>query len=542
MKTNILLTIALWAAFVLFFSCQKNRRPETGISQNNMTLKNSAPAESFRREKEASALKSEEGMSAIDYPDTDMKTDEYTAINENSFVSPALKPLSTFSIDVDNASYTNVRGYLQGGSFPHKDMIRTEEFINYFDYGYPAPERDAAFAVHTDVCKSPWNPEHKIVKIALQGKKIDQSKLAPANLVFLIDASGSMNAPNRMPLLKAAFKVLLANLSDKDVVSIVAYAGAPGLILPPTSAKEKEIIISALDHISAGGSTAGGQGIELAYKVAKEAYIAGGNNRVILATDGDFNVGISSTAELTRLLEEKKRAGIYLTICGFGMGNYKDSRMKSMASVADGNYYYIDNMSEANRIFGHDLRATLFTIAKDVKIQVEFNPENVQAYRLIGYESRLLRDEEFNDDSKDAGELGAGHRVTALYEIIPAGVKSDFVKTTDDLKYQKRQNTGAASDEILTVKLRYKKPSEEKSLLLSETVKNSEKTVSEADKSTKLAIAVAAFAQIMRKSEYVKGASYDMVTTLAKEGIENDEFGYKAEFLKLVDYAKALDR
>ncbi len=543
MKYNFfsLLTAAILVFFMIACNSSKNSS-DKGSLYNNMQLKESpAAAEGMTAESAPSMNVQAEMKNEEESVSDGKKTDEYNKITENTFSTPETAPLSTFSIDVDNASYTNVRAYLQGGTFPHPDMVRTEEFINYFDYDYPAPSGDEAFAVHTDVCKSPWNEAHKLVRIALQGKKIDKNKLAPANLVFLIDASGSMEDANKLPLLKSSLKVLLNNLNANDKISIVAYAGVAGLILEPTPATEKEKILDALDNLKAGGSTAGGEGILLAYKIAKQAFIPKGNNRVILATDGDFNVGVSSTAELTRLLEEKKKDGIYLTICGLGMGNYKDSRMKSMASVADGNYYYIDNMSEANRIFGQELRATLFTIAKDVKIQVEFNPQNVQAYRLIGYESRLLKSEDFNDDTKDAGELGAGHRVTALYEIIPHGVSSSFIKKTDALKYQKSEKSSAGSKELLTVKLRYKKPGTENSLLITREVTNSDKGIAEAEKSTQFAAAVAAFAQILRKSEFKQNASYEMVTDLAKAGLEKDEQGFKAEFLKLVEYAKATD-
>ncbi|MCH8873590.1 VWA domain-containing protein, partial [candidate division KSB1 bacterium] len=389
-------------------------------------------------------------------------TEEYSKINDNVFLSPGTNPLSTFSIDVDAASYANVRRFLNSGQLPYKDAVRIEELVNYFNYDYEDPKGEHPFSVTTEVSQAPWNPDHKLVHIGLQGKKLDYEDMKPSNLVFLVDVSGSMKSPNKLSLLKSAFKLLVKNLDDRDRIAIVAYAGAAGLVLPSTPVKERSTILSALDKLEAGGSTAGGAGIKLAYKVAKENLIEDGNNRVILATDGDFNVGVSSTSELVRTIEEKRNDGIFLTICGFGMGNYKDGRMESISNAGNGNYFYIDNILEAEKVFVKEMRATLFTIAKDVKIQIEFNPAKVQAYRLIGYENRMLKSEDFNDDKKDAGELGAGHTVTALYEIIPVGVKSDFIKSVDELKYQKGEVTNqASSDELMTVKLRYKKPKEE---------------------------------------------------------------------------------
>jgi Ca-activated chloride channel family protein len=429
-----------------------------------------------------------------------------------------------------------------GGTLPHADMVRTEEFINYFDYDYANPSGDEPFAINTEVCNAPWNPENKLVRVALQGKKLDFDKLEPANLVFLIDASGSMEDENKLPLLIKSLKILLNNLSSKDKISIVAYAGAAGVVLPPTSASEKDKILKALENVKAGGSTAGGEGLLLAYKMAKDGFIENGNNRVILATDGDFNVGVSSTAELVRLLEEKKKDKIYLTICGFGMGNYKDSRMKKMASTADGNYYFIDNITEATRIFGKEIRATLFTIAKDVKIQIEFNPKIVQAYRLIGYESRLLKNEDFNDDTKDAGELGAGHRVTAIYEIIPVGVKSNFVKSVDDLKYASKTANNGNANELMTVKLRYKKPNSDTSLLITKEVKDADVNIEKASENMRFATSVAAFAAILRRSEFKQNTNYEQVLQLANGAKGKDEEGYRAEFVKLVKIAQELDK
>ena len=468
-------------------------------------------------------------------------TEEYSRINDNVFLSPGTNPLSTFSIDVDAASYANVRRFLNSGRLPYKDAVRIEELINYFNYDYEDPKGEHPFSVMTEVSQAPWNPDHKLVHIGLQGKKLNYEEMKPSNLVFLVDVSGSMRSPNKLPLLKSAFKLLVKNLDDRDRIAIVAYAGAAGLVLPSTPAKERSTILSALDKLEAGGSTAGGAGIKLAYKVAKENLIEDGNNRVILATDGDFNVGVSSTSELVRTIEEKRNDGIFLTICGFGMGNYKDGRMESISNAGNGNYFYIDNIMEANKVFVKEMRATLFTIAKDVKIQIEFNPAKVQAYRLIGYENRMLKSEDFNDDKKDAGELGAGHTVTALYEIIPVGVKSDFIKSVDELKYQKGQITNqAGSDELMTVKLRYKRPKEDTSQLLSIVIKDKATKLAKSSNNFKFSAAVAEFGMLLRDSEFKGQASYEHALKLAKEGKGEDLEGYRSEFVQLVKKAALL--
>ncbi len=468
-------------------------------------------------------------------------TEEYSKINDNAFKRVKDNPLSTFSIDVDAASYANTRRVLTNGQMPYKDAVRIEEFINYFDYDYENPQGEHPFSIITEISKAPWNNKHQLVHIGLQGKKLDYENLQACNLVFLIDVSGSMDQANKLPLLKSAFKILLKNLNKRDRVAIVTYAGSAGLVLPSTPASEKEKILSALDRLKAGGSTAGGAGIELAYKVAKQNFAAEGNNRVILATDGDFNVGTSTTSELVRTIEEKRKDGIYLTICGFGMGNYKDDRMENISNAGNGNYYYIDSILEADKVFAKEMRATLFTIAKDVKIQVEFNPAGVQAYRLIGYENRLLASEDFNDDQKDAGELGAGHTVTALYEIVPVGVASKFVKTVDDLKYQKVQNAGPAeNDELLTLKLRYKKPDENTSRLISRVLKDNSIAIEKTSNAFRFSAAVAEFAMLLRDSEFKGEASYDQVLETAGHATGKDETGYRAEFVQLVKKAALL--
>lgn len=482
-----------------------------------------------------------DGISISDEQNPNYNTEEYDKITENIFLSPTKSPLSTFSIDVDGASYSNARRFINMGQLPYKDAVRIEEFINYFTYDYAEPTDDTPFSVHTEVASAPWNSAHKLVHIGLQGKKLDYDELAPSNLVFLLDVSGSMNDANKLPLLKSSLKLLLDGLSDEDKVAVVVYAGAAGLVLPSTPATEKDKIMDALNDLEAGGSTAGGQGIELAYKVAMENLIEDGNNRVILATDGDFNIGTSSSSELVRLIEEKRKSGIYLTICGFGMGNYKDGRMEQISNAGNGNYFYIDNISEAKKVFVKEMRATLFTIAKDVKIQVEFNPNRVQAYRLIGYENRKLKDEDFNDDTKDAGELGAGHSVTALYEIIPVGVKSSFLKDVDALKYQKTEQTNAAdSKELLTVKLRYKKPDEDTSNLLTQTLKDADQAWEKASADYRFSAAVAGFGLLLRDSEFKSEADFSQVLSMAKAAKGKDEEGYRAEFIRLVEAGELL--
>ncbi len=481
------------------------------------------------------------GPPDLEHPVVTHNTEEYDKIDDNTFRTAQSNPLSTFSIDVDAASYSNARRFINQGSLPYKDAVRIEEFVNYFDYDYQNPTGEHPFSIHTEVSVAPWNRQHKLVHIGLQGKKPDYDHLQASNLVFLIDVSGSMRASNKLGLLKSSFKLLLRNLSERDRVAIVTYAGAAGLALPSTPASDKERILAALDNLQAGGSTAGGAGIQLAYEVAQQNFLEDGNNRVILATDGDFNVGTSSTSELVRMIEDKRDAGIYLTICGFGMGNYKDGRMESLSNSGNGNYFYIDSISEANKVFVKEMRATLFTIARDVKIQIEFNPAKVLAYRLIGYENRLLKSEDFSDDKKDAGELGAGHTVTALYEIIPAGVESAFVKDIDKLKYQTSQVTaGADSDELMTVKLRYKRPDEDSSRLLTQTLKDESRSLRRTTDDFRFAAAVAEFGMLLRDSEFRGNASYADVLELAGGAKGKDEEGYRSEFMQLVRKSELL--
>jgi Ca-activated chloride channel homolog len=460
-------------------------------------------------------------------------TEAYNSINENIFHDALRNPLSTFSIDVDAASYSNMRRFINNGQQPPKDAVRIEEMVNYFDYDYQQPKNEEPFNIYTEISAAPWNAKHKLVHIGLQGKKIPTDNLPPSNLVFLIDVSGSMSDPNKLPLLVASFKLLVEQLREQDRVAIVVYAGAAGMVLPSTSGADKKTIIEALERLEAGGSTAGGAGINLAYAIAKENFRKEGNNRVILATDGDFNVGESSDAAMERLIEDKRKDGIFLTVLGYGMGNYKDSKMEVLADKGNGNYAYIDNILEAQKVLVNEFGGTLFTIAKDVKLQIEFNPAKVKAYRLIGYENRMLKSEDFNNDKKDAGELGSGHTVTAMYEIIPEGVESEFYKI-DELKYQKTkvERSATNSDELMTVKFRYKKPNEDVSKLIVHTLldKETDKT----SDNFRWSASVAAFGMLLRESEYIKGFTYDDVLMLAQGSKGEDKEGYRIEFINMV--------
>ncbi|MBS7233318.1 von Willebrand factor type A domain-containing protein [Flavobacterium psychroterrae] len=466
--------------------------------------------------------------------------EDYNTFVENDFESPKTAPLSTFSIDVDNASYTNVRRFINNGQAVPKDAVRVEEMVNFFKYNYPQPKDQNPFSISTELSDSPWNAKNKVLKIGLQGKNIPTESLPASNLVFLIDVSGSMSDINKLPLLKQSLKILVNELREKDKVAIVVYAGAAGLVLSPTSGNEKQTINDALEKLNAGGSTAGGAGIELAYKIATENFIKNGNNRVILATDGDFNVGSTSNTDMEKLIEEKRKSGVFLTCLGYGMGNYKDSKMETLADKGNGNYAYIDNIQEANRFLGKEFKGSMFAIAKDVKIQIEFNPKQIQAYRLIGYENRKLRPEDFKNDAIDAGELGSNHTVTALYEIIPAGVTSDYLNTQpDDLKYTKVKETdNNYKDELATIKFRYKKPDGDKSIEIVQVIENKAVALEKASDDFKFSTAVAWFGLKLRDSKLISNTSSDDILKLAKQGISNDTEGYKAEFIRLTESAK----
>jgi Ca-activated chloride channel family protein len=505
----------------------------------------SVPAQSYSR-------KSKGSTSSYYYcppPVVISNTEHYEGINENKFFDPIQEPLSTFSVDVDRASYTNIRRFINNGTLPPVDAVRIEEMINYFAYDYDEPKGDHSFAIHHEVATCPWNKQHYLMKVALQGKRMKKDKLPPSNLVFLLDVSGSMNASNKLPLLKSALKLLVNELREEDKVSIVVYAGAAGVVLEPTSGRDKNKIIEALDQLNAGGSTAGGAGLRLAYKLANKNLFKEGNNRIILATDGDFNVGVSSNNEMEKLIVSERDKGIFITVAGFGIGNYKDSKMEIIADKGNGNYFYIDNIQEAKKAMVEEFGGTLYTIAKDVKFQLEFNPQHIAGYRLIGYENRLLNKEDFNDDKKDAGEIGSGHTVTALYEIIPVAAEDikEYLPGVDPLKYQPNKNDvhvkkSVYSDELLTLKLRYKEPNGTKSKLIVKPVKNKIVSIKEAGVDFKFAASVAAWGMKLRDSDYIEDVSYEAIIEMAKKSKGNDEQGYRAEMVRLMESARLLSK
>ncbi len=465
-------------------------------------------------------------------------TEEYKTIKDNNFQDVRTAPLSTFSIDVDTASYSNMRRFINTGNLPPVDAVRTEELLNYFTYNYPQPSGEYPFSVTTEVGASPWNPERKLVLLGIQGKNIKTENLPPSNLVFLIDVSGSMFAQNKLPLLKTAFKMLVGQLRAQDRVAIVVYAGAAGLVLDSTPGNEKAKIIAKIDSLQAGGSTAGGAGIKLAYKIAKDKFMEGGNNRVILATDGDFNVGASSEGDLTRLIEERRNEGIFLSVLGFGMGNIKDNKMETLADHGNGNYAYIDNALEAKKVMVSQMAGTMFTIAKDVKIQVEFNPAQVKSYRLIGYENRVLADRDFNDDRKDAGDMGAGHSVTALYEIVTTD-SPDLTTSIDPLVFQQSQTI--PSNDWMQIKIRYKKPAEDTSILMTTRVNSQSAIKAVPSDNLNFAAAVAEYGMLLRNSEFKGKSSYEQALALARSARGTDENGYRSEFIKLMEISQLLD-
>lgn len=462
----------------------------------------------------------------------------YKAIDESGFKSTAKDPVTTFSADVDKASYSNVRRMLNYGQKPHKDAVRIEELINYFDYNYAPPSEGSKTPLNatTTLSSCPWNPDNYLLRVGLQAKKIDLAKAPPSNIVFLIDTSGSMDEPNKMPLLKASFKLLLDNLRPEDRIAIVVYASQTGIALPSTPAKEKEKISKVIDDLVASGSTAGGAGLQTAYEVAEKNFLPKGNNRIILATDGDFNVGISSRDELQRLVEEKRNNGIYISVLGYGMGNYRDDMAETIANKGNGNYAYIDNFTEAKKVLVNEFGGTLYTVAKDVKLQLEFNPQYVKEYRLVGYENRALANEDFEDDKKDAGEIGAGHTVTALYELIPAKGA-----TTDGLRYQKQVKEGFAN-ELAFLKIRYKDPliKDAKSIEESTPIPFSLTDLTQTDDDYRFAAAVAEWGMLLRNSKYKAKSSYKQVIDLAKNATGKDEEGYRKEFIRLVELSEKI--
>lgn len=470
----------------------------------------------------------------IEIKPIEINNDEYDTFVENPFENSTSNPLSTFSIDVDNASYTNIRKFINNGQSVPKDAVRVEEMMNFFKYSYTQPKNDNPFSINTEYGDCPWNTNHKLVKIGLQGKEIPTDNLPNSNFVFLIDVSGSMSGDNRLPLVIESLKIVTQQLRKEDKISIVVYAGAAGLVLPATSGNDKEKIITALDKLQAGGSTAGGEGIKLAYKIAEENFIKGGNNRVIIATDGDFNVGASSDNDMISLIEEKRKSDVFLTCLGYGMGNYKDSKLEKLADKGNGNYAYIDNMQEANRFLVKEFKGSMFAIAKDVKIQIEFNPKHVQNYRLIGYENRKLRNEDFTNDTIDAGELGSGHTVTALYEIIPVGVKSDFTTEPIELKYSNTKNN-IVSNELATIKFRYKKPDGNKSIEILQTIENQVVNLENCSDDFKFCSAVAWFGLKLRDSKLIVNKNKTEIIELASKSKAKDIDGYRSEFIRLVE-------
>jgi len=472
-------------------------------------------------------------------PPTDRE--EYGHLVENPFLATVANPLSTFAADVDRASYANVRRFLMDGRLPPPDAVRIEELTNYFTYDYAGPRDEAPIAVHAEVAPAPWRPAHRLVRIGIQAREIASERMPASNLVFLLDVSGSMHPANKLPLVKQAFRLLVEQLRPEDRVAIVVYAGAAGQVLQSTPGSHKAEILAAIDRLEAGGSTAGGEGIQLAYAVAERNLLPGGNNRVVLATDGDFNVGVSGEGDLIRLIEEKRKSGVFLTIVSVGEGNLQDRKMEQLADHGNGNYAYIDNILEARKVFVQELSGTLHTVAKDVKIQVEFNPGRVRAYRLIGYENRLLRNEDFADDTKDAGDMGSGHSVTAMYEIIPVGVESDVkVWLPDSLRYQTTtvDPRAASNPELAYVKFRYKDPDGDTSKLVTSAILDT--TAPRPSPDFLFQSAVVEFGLLLRQSEYLGAADLERVLRNARASVGEDPHGYRAEFVKLVEAAQLL--
>ncbi|MGV3531172.1 MAG: vWA domain-containing protein, partial [Chthoniobacteraceae bacterium] len=478
-------------------------------------------------------------------PAPDHNTEAYDAIQDNRFLMVKDNPLSTFSIDVDTASYSNVRRFLTGGALPPKGAVRIEELVNYFSYDYPQPQGADPFSATLEVATCPWEPKHRLLRVGLKGRELPKDQRPPSNLVFLIDVSGSMQPQNKLPLVKESLQQMIAELGPKDTVAIAVYSGASGTVLEPTS--DRDAIRAALSRLEAGGSTNGASGIQLAYDLAKKSFNKEGNNRVILATDGDFNVGVTNRSELVDLIEKRAKEGVFLTVLGFGMGNLKDATLEQLADKGNGNYAYIDSIREGRKVLVEEMAGTLFTIAKDVKIQVEFNPAQVSAYRLIGYENRLLAKEDFNDDKKDAGEIGAGHTVTALYQIVPAGVAIES-PGVDPLKYQPKPEAApapavpveGASKEMLTLKLRFKQPDDDTSTLREFPLTDAGLTWERSSRDFRFAAAVASFGMLLRDSPHKGSSNWDSTMELAVEGKGEDAGGYRQEFIGLLEKAKSL--
>ena len=545
MKTNVFLCIA--AALMVAACGDPSHRHNSG---EKVSVINSEPDEVIEEDveitsNEAALMEPSANATSkmiLSSPPQQRNAETYKEIKENSFVAVAQQPVTTFSADVDRAAYANVRRIIGYGQIPPKDAVRIEEMVNYFDYDYPAPEEGSAspLRVSPELAPAPWNPNHLLLRIGLQAKKIDLAKAPPSNIVFLIDVSGSMDEDNKLPLLKSSFKMLLGQLRPDDKIAIVTYANGTKVALPSTSVKDKEKIIKVLDNLYASGGTSGGRGIQLAYEQAQKSFIKNGNNRIILATDGDFNIGINNTTDLEKFIEKQRESGIYMSVLGFGIGNYRDDMAETIADKGNGNYAYIDNITEAKKVLVNELSGTLFAVAKDVKLQLEFNPKYVKEYKLIGYENRMLANEDFTNDKKDAGEIGAGHTVTALYELVPSDGK-----VAQSLRYQSQElNEKGKGNELGFLKIRYKDPKvkDAKSVEITEPLVFNKKALKETSTDYRFAASVAEFGILLRDNSNKANATYDQVIELAEGAIGKDPEGYRKEFVRLVKSVKMLPK
>ena len=545
MKTNVFLCMA--AALMVAACGDPSHRHNSG---EKVSVINSEPDEVIEEDveitsNEAALMEPSANATSkmiLSSPPQQRNAETYKEIKENSFVAVAQQPVTTFSADVDRAAYANVRRIIGYGQIPPKDAVRIEEMVNYFDYDYPAPEEGSAspLRVSPELAPAPWNPNHLLLRIGLQAKKIDLAKAPPSNIVFLIDVSGSMDEENKLPLLKSSFKMLLGQLRPDDKIAIVTYANGTKVALPSTSVKDKEKIIKVLDNLYASGGTSGGRGIQLAYEQAQKSFIKNGNNRIILATDGDFNIGINNTTDLEKFIEKQRESGIYMSVLGFGIGNYRDDMAETIADKGNGNYAYIDNITEAKKVLVNELSGTLFAVAKDVKLQLEFNPKYVKEYKLIGYENRMLANEDFTNDKKDAGEIGAGHTVTALYELVPSDGK-----VAQSLRYQSQElNEKGKGNELGFLKIRYKDPKvkDAKSVEITEPLVFNKKALKETSTDYRFAASVAEFGILLRDNSNKANATYDQVIELAEGAIGKDPEGYRKEFVRLVKSVKMLPK
>ncbi len=545
MKTNVSLCIA--AALMVAACGDPSHRHNSG---EKVSVINSEPDEVIEEDveitsNEAALMEPSANATSkmiLSSPPQQRNAETYKEIKENSFVAVAQQPVTTFSADVDRAAYANVRRIIGYGQIPPKDAVRIEEMVNYFDYDYPAPEEGSAspLRVSPELAPAPWNPNHLLLRIGLQAKKIDLAKAPPSNIVFLIDVSGSMDEENKLPLLKSSFKMLLGQLRPDDKIAIVTYANGTKVALPSTRVKDKEKIIKVLDNLYASGGTSGGRGIQLAYEQAQKSFIKNGNNRIILATDGDFNIGINNTTDLEKFIEKQRESGIYMSVLGFGIGNYRDDMAETIADKGNGNYAYIDNITEAKKVLVNELSGTLFAVAKDVKLQLEFNPKYVKEYKLIGYENRMLANEDFTNDKKDAGEIGAGHTVTALYELVPSDGK-----VAQSLRYQSQElNEKGKGNELGFLKIRYKDPKvkDAKSVEITEPLVFNKKALKETSTDYRFAASVAEFGILLRDNSNKANATYDQVIELAEGAIGKDPEGYRKEFVRLVKSVKMLPK